>query len=122
MTPRNANGKICYLEIPTTDVARSVSFYQAAFDWKTRTRGDGATAFDDGIGEVSGAWVKGRPSSLTPGLLIYIMVDDIEATCPVIVANGGKIVHPFDREFPEWFALFADPDGNVLGIYQERSR
>jgi predicted enzyme related to lactoylglutathione lyase len=122
MTPRYAHGKICYLEIPTTDVARSVSFYQAAFDWKTRTRGDGSTAFDDGVGEVSGAWVKGRPSSLTPGLLVYIMVDDIDATSRVIVENGGTIVHELDRTAPEWFALFADPDGNVLGIYQERGQ
>ena len=38
------DGKICYLEIPTTDIARSVNFYQTVFGWKTRTRGDGAVA------------------------------------------------------------------------------
>src|SRR5258705_13226545 len=70
MAPKSANGKICYLEIPTADIARSVSFYQAVFGWVTRRRGDGATAFDDGAGEVSGGWVTGRPSSPTPGLLL----------------------------------------------------
>src|SRR4051812_23050373 len=29
MPPTPGNGKICYLEIPTTDIARSVAFYQA---------------------------------------------------------------------------------------------
>ena len=60
MAPTMGNGKICYLEIPTSDVARSVSFYQKVFGWKTRTRGDGSIAFDDGVGEVSGTWVAGR--------------------------------------------------------------
>ena len=35
----------------------------------------GATAFDDTTGEVSGAWVLGRPPAAQPGLLFYIMVD-----------------------------------------------
>jgi hypothetical protein len=122
MTPNYTNGKICYIEIPTTDVSRSVAFYQTVFGWKTRTRGDGSTAFDDGAGEVSGAWVTGRPSSPTPGLLIYVMVDDVARTSEVVTAAGGRITTPLDRNAPEWFALFADPDGNVLGLYQQRNR
>jgi predicted enzyme related to lactoylglutathione lyase len=121
MSPTYAHGKICYLQIPTADIARSVAFYQAIFGWKTRTRGDGSTAFDDGVGEVSGAWVTGRPSSPTPGLLLFIMVDDVAASSKMVEASGGKIVTALDRNAPEWFALFADPDGNVLGLYQERS-
>ena len=117
MTP-NGNGKICYLEIPTADIARSVSFYQTVFGWPTRRRGDGATAFDDGVGGVSGTWVTGRPSSPTPGLLLYVMVDSLSATVDVILANGGRIV-PTGVESPELTAQFADPDGNVLGLYQE---
>ena len=51
MAPTRANGKICYLEIPTEDVARSVRFSQAVFGWPVRKRGDGSTAFDDGVGD-----------------------------------------------------------------------
>jgi uncharacterized protein len=114
-----ANGKICYIEIPTSDVARSVEFYQSIFGWKTRRRGDGEIAFDDGTGDVSGAWVTGRPASSTPGLVIYIMVDDIVATSDAVAASGGKIVQPIEPGAPEMAALFADPDGNVLGLYQQ---
>ncbi|HXS09621.1 MAG TPA: VOC family protein, partial [Candidatus Krumholzibacteria bacterium] len=39
--PTFAHGKICYLEIPTSDVARSVAFYEKIFGWKARSRGDG---------------------------------------------------------------------------------
>ncbi len=120
MTPTHGIGKICYLEIPTTDIGRSVSFYQSVFGWSTRQRGDGSTTFDDGVGEVSGAWVTNRPISATPGLLLYIMVDSIAASVEKIVANDGRIVEPFDPVRREAFALFADPDGNVLGLYQER--
>jgi predicted enzyme related to lactoylglutathione lyase len=119
MAPTPANGKICYLEIPTADIPRSVSFYQAVFGWQIRKRGDGATAFDDGVGEVSGAWVTGRPFSPVPGLLLYVMVDSVSTTVDSVVANGGQIVQPIGVDAPEMTARFADPDGNVLGLYQE---
>lgn len=119
MPPTLSNGKICYLEIPTTDIDRSVRFYEGVFGWKTRRRGDGATAFDDGVGEVSGAWVTGRPSSPNPGLLLYVMVDSLTATVEAVTAHGGRIVQPIGVDAPELTARFADPDGNVLGLYQE---
>ena len=57
MPPTLGNGKICYIEIPATDVPRSATFYSRVFNWSIRQRGDGATAFDDTVGQVSGAWV-----------------------------------------------------------------
>jgi predicted enzyme related to lactoylglutathione lyase len=119
MAPTRRHGKICYLEIPTANIDRSVAFYQAVFGWKTRRRGDGAIAFDDAVGEVSGAWVTGRPSSGTPGLLLYVMVDSVTATIAKIIAAGGRIVQPLGVDAPEITARFADLDGNVLGLYQE---
>jgi uncharacterized protein len=118
MTPTFNNGKICYIEIPATDIPRSVAFYQAVFGWKVRTRGDGSTAFDDGVGEVSGTWVTGRPPSAQPGLLIYIMVDSVAATIDLVLANGCEIVQPLGADAPEITARFRDPGGNVLGLYQ----
>ncbi|MFL5501442.1 MAG: VOC family protein [Gemmatimonadaceae bacterium] len=114
----SANGKICYLEIPTSNIQRSVDFYTKVFGWKTRERGDGATAFDDGV-EVSGSWVTGRPASSGPGLLVYIMVDSVTKTVDSIKASGGRIVQPPGVDAPEKTARFADPDGNVLGLYEE---
>jgi len=101
MSPTPMNGKICYIEMPTTDVARSAEFYSRVFGWNTRKRGDGAVAFDDTTGEVSGTWVKGRPPSVQPGLLVYIMVDDAAAMIDKIVAAGGEIVQPIGADAPE---------------------
>jgi predicted enzyme related to lactoylglutathione lyase len=119
MPPTSGNGKICYVEIPSIDVTRSATFYEAVFGWGIRKRGDGSTAFDDGVGEVSGTWVTGRPPSGQPGLLIYIMVDSVEATIDAVVANGGVIVQPIGGDAPEITARFRDPGGNVIGLYQE---
>lgn len=119
MPPTRANGKICYLEIPARDVHRSKEFYERVFGWHTRQRGDGALAFDDTTGEVSGAWVTNRPAAGAPGLLIYIMVDDVAAAVDAVRAQGGEIVQPLGVDAPELTARFRDPGGNVLGLYQE---
>ena len=116
--PTLSNGKVCYIEIPAIDINQSVSFYKEVFGWQTRTRGDGSIAFDDAVGEVSGTWVTGRPSSPQPGLLIYIMVDSVAASVESVVAQGGKIVQPIGMDAPEITARFSDPAGNVLGLYQ----
>ena len=117
--PTRANGKICYVEIPADDVEASAAFYEAVFCWRLRKRGDGATAFDDTLGEVSGTWVTGRPPAPDPGLLLYVMVDDAEAAVEAIVAHGGELVRPIGGDAPEITARFRDPGGNVIGIYQE---
>jgi Predicted enzyme related to lactoylglutathione lyase len=117
--PTIGNGKICYLEIPTQDIEHSMKFYETVFGWNTRKRGDGNFAFDDGVGEVSGTWVKGRAPSNAPGILIYIMVDSVAETIEKIEANGCEIVQPIGGDAPEITARFRDPGGNVLGLYQE---
>ncbi len=117
--PTRANGKICYIQIPTQDIEKSAAFYAKVFGWRIRKRSDGETAFDDAIGEVSGNWIVGRPPSTTPGLLIFVMVDDVAATLEAVVANGGEIVAPIGVDPGEITARFRDPGGNVLGVYQE---
>ena len=118
MTP-STNGKICYVELPASDVARSADFYTRVFGWRVRTRGDGSAAFDDATGQVSGAWVTGRAPAAEPGLLLYVMVDDAVATLERIVALGGVVVQEIGGDAPEVTARFRDPGGNVIGLYQE---
>ena len=119
MPPTYGNGKICYIEIPATDIARSAEFYASCFGWKIRQRGDGATAFDDGVGQVSGTWVLGRPPATSPGLMVYIMVDSVADAIEKVKSNGGEIVQPIGGDPGEMTARFRDPGGNVIGLYQE---
>jgi len=118
--PHYANGKICYLEIPSRNAGESAAFYQSVFDWKIRKRGDGQLAFDDGVGEVSGSWRTDRSPSAEVGIVIYIMVFDIEGTMRKVVEHGGTIVQQLGMDAPELTARFRDLSGNVMGIYEER--
>jgi len=97
--------------MPATDIARSAEFYKSVFGWTIRKRGDGSTAFNDSVNEVSGTSGK-------PGLLFYIMVDSVAATVDTVVAHGGEIVQPIGADAPEITARFRDPGGNVIGLYQ----
>lgn len=117
--PTYGDGKICYLEIPATDIAVSAAFYETVFNWHVRKRGDGSTAFDDTVTEVSGTWVTGREPHNGRGLTVHIMVNDIEKTMALITAHGGKIVEGVGKHHPEITAAFSDPAGNVFGLYQE---
>ena len=118
MAPTFGNGKICYIEIPATDVARSSEFYKRVFGWNVRARGDGSVSFDDGVGEVSGVWVVGRVPAAGNGLMVHLMVDDMVKTIDAVVANGCEIVQPVGADAPEITARFRDPGGNVMGLYQ----
>jgi predicted enzyme related to lactoylglutathione lyase len=122
MSPTLANGKVCYIEMPAVDIQRSADFYAKVFGWRIRQRQDGHTAFDDTTGEVSGAWVVGRPASAQPGLLVYLMVDSVAATIDAVIAHGGELVQPIGADAPEVTARFRDPAGNVLGLYQDPGR
>jgi len=117
--PTYRTGKICYVEIPASDVNQSADFYRRAFGWQTRQRGDGSTAFDDTVNEVSGTWVLGRKAASEPGLMLYIMVGNAASAVQAIVSAGGEIVHQSGPGAREVVATFLDPAGNLIGIYQQ---
>jgi uncharacterized protein len=117
--PLPRSGKICYLEIPATDIEVSARFYREVFGWQTRQRSDGVTAFDDTPGQVSGVWVLDRAAATQPGILTYILVAQAGAALAAVLAAGGAVVVPVDPDADEIFGWFSDPAGNVLGVYQQ---
>jgi uncharacterized protein len=118
-SPNYRTGKICYIEIPAIDISESAQFYQRAFGWNIRQSNNGSTAFDDTTGEVSGKWVLGRPPSTHPGLVVSIMVANAQTSIETIIAAGGEIVQSVNPDEREVYALFRDPAGNILSIYQQ---
>ena len=118
-SPNYRTGKICYIAIPAIDIVESAQFYQRVLGWHIRQHDDGSTAFDDTTGCVSGTWVPGRPPSHTPGLIVSIMVASAATTIEAIINAGGEIVQPVNPDEREVYALFRDPAGNILSIYQQ---
>jgi hypothetical protein len=66
----------------------------------------------DGLGGGLGRMVEGPDD-----VIVYVEVDDPEATLARIEAAGGTVVVPV-TEVPGMvtFARFADPRGNVVGL------
>lgn len=111
-------GMLYYIELPAISIEESAAFYQKVFGWKVRARGDGATAFDDAAGHVSGTWTTERTAAEEPGYRIYISVTDAVAASAAIEAEGGTIVQAADTSVVDIVAYFRDPAGNLLGIHQ----
>ena len=106
-------GKICYIEIPAVDIVESVLFYHEIFGWTIRKREDGKVCFDEGLTEVSGAWLLDRKPVAKISGLISTMVNDSTATFDRIVASSGKVVQPIGKDLPGIIALFSAPAGNT---------
>jgi len=111
-------GKLYYVELPATDVARSAAFYRDVFGWNIRERGDGATSFDDRAGNVSGTWSTHLPIAEEPGFRLYISVADAAAASEAIANAGGAIVEAPDLAAVDIVATFRDPAGDLLARHQ----
>ncbi len=114
-------GGISYLRIPAPDPQASAAFYEAVFGWKTRRDRDDP-AFEDGSGHVIGHFRADHAVAGEGGVRPYVFVDDLDATMEKIVAEGGEIVTDPYPEGDLWVALFRDPAGNVVGVWQQGPR
>ena len=98
---------------------RAKNFYGNLFDWKISGDENKDWAYwliDTGEKPGGGMWrfPEGKPL----GVLVYILVDDIDKTLEKIVKLGGKVVVPKSKENVNAMATFADPDGNLFGLYE----
>ena len=111
---------VSYLHIPALDAARSAAFYRDVFGWQLHG-GPDQPSFSDGTGHVIGRWVSDQAVVGADGLRAYIYVADVDDTLVAVVSHGGRVVTPPYPEGTLRVALFADPAGNVLGVWQETS-
>ncbi len=114
-------GSVSYLRIPAPDPARLADFYRGTFGWITR--GDpGEPSFTDGSGHVIGHFMPDLPVGGDAGVRPYIYVERIDESLGRVTAHGGEVTV---RPYPEgdlWVALFRDPAGNIIGVWQQGIR
>src|SRR3954453_14034873 len=116
-----ANHPIVHVDIPAIDGKESAEFYAKTFDWKL----DHAPQFDywqfTAEGGPSGGFMKaGNDGATINQLVVYIGTDDIDASLADVEANGGKTLQPrTEIAGIGWFAVFSDPIGNAVALYQE---
>jgi predicted enzyme related to lactoylglutathione lyase len=113
------HGGLSYLEIPTTDVRRSATFYEAILGWRVEWRGADDARFEDATGHLIGRWVAGRASARDPGLLPYFYVDGVADASGRAAALGGEVIRPPYSEGNLRVATVRDPAGNLVGFWQQ---
>jgi predicted enzyme related to lactoylglutathione lyase len=115
MTKAN-NLRIDYIEFGCTDTARVKQFYSAVFGWSFEDWGPSYVSFSDPrIG--GGGFTTEKEPGGSPLIVLY--AEDLAATEKRIQANGGIIVVP-TFPFPGGRRFhFADPEGNILGVYSD---
>ncbi len=112
-----AKRSIVHIEIPAADQRAAARFYQEAFDFETNPVPDmDYTTFM--TGNVGGGFPTAGTMATVGEVLVYLSSDDIEGDLRKVEDLGGKTVTP-KMEIPNmgWFAIFADPTGNKIGLY-----
>jgi len=108
---------IVHIEFLSADFGRTASFYGEIFGWQTQQNAAASYMKLDGVESPSGGWVRADMAQ-SPGPLPYLIVDDLASTLEKIERAGGRVLA---RKLPFAgggdVALFADPDGNVVGLW-----
>jgi hypothetical protein len=108
---------IVHWEICAKNSKKAVEFYSRLFDWKIEFDKNldywmcnvGPSGIGGGIFQAQGE----MPSYVT----IYIKVDDLQAALDKAVELGAfKIADPTPIPGVGSYAMFADPEGNAIGL------
>ena len=117
------HGLPCWFELSIADPDAAQGFYAPLFNWAFAD--SGMPDFDYRLAGPAGAMVAGVlpldicPPGTPPNWMIYIAVDDCDATAAQVTALGGKVwKEPADIPGTGRFAVLGDPQGAVFGILQ----
>ena len=109
---------VLHFEVVGKDLEKLESFYGELFGWKTQAIPEMGYAMVEKEGEGIGGGL-GRTQDGGPGhVTFYVGTDDAQASLDKAVALGGTVIMPV-TELPQvTIALFADPEGHVVGLAQ----
>jgi predicted enzyme related to lactoylglutathione lyase len=104
---------------PVSDLARAKTVYAALLGVEPQTDGDYYVGFE-AEGQQIGLVPGGGPQGMTSPVA-YWHVADIEAKLAEVTAAGAAVKEPArDVGGGRLVATVTDPDGNVLGLIQDR--
>lgn len=112
-----------WVEIPVTDVDRSIAFYNTVFDTelkKDTTSGPNPMAMfpTSNPTGVAGNLYPGKPSADGAGPTVHFACPDaVEDALSRVPEAGGKVVSDVIAIPAGRFAYCLDPDGNSIGLF-----
>ena len=112
---------IDYVELAVDDLEQSKAFYGQALGWQFNEYGPEYAGMQDPTRpgqEFGGMFVQPPAARGNGGVLALVRTTDADAALASVLAAGGRVVaelhdYPGGRRF-----TFADPSGNLLGVYQ----
>lgn len=111
---------IAWFDIAAADPAASRAFYADLFGWQIAfdeemQYGMIDTASSEGIPGGVGAATEGTPTGIT----MYAVVEDAKAALDKAESLGGKaLLQPYEIPGYGLMAVFQDPEGNRVGLWQ----
>ncbi len=108
--------KVIHVEVTGRDRETLQKFYSDVFGWRLDTNnpaGYGMEREESGLTAGVGSALDGGAGNVT----FYVHTDDPTATLRRAEELGGRVILPLTQVAPETtIALFADPEGHVVGI------
>jgi len=114
-------GAPCWVDIMTTDTAKTQAFYTELFGWTVDDPGPdygGYTNFHKDGHPVAGCMghTGEGPANIWS---IYLATDDAEKTCEAATAHGGMVMFPpMDVMALGKMSMVLDPGGAAIGLWQ----
>ncbi len=115
------NHAINYIELASTNIAATKTFYSAVFGWSFQEYGPDYIAFSAGTAGIDGGFyrVASMPEPAKTSPLIVIYASELKTAEAAIIAAGGRVVVP-TFEFPGGRRFhFSDGAGNILAVWSE---
>ena len=115
----------CYLELTSENLDGAREFYSKLFEWKIDEMPGAQIPYymvDTGSEPQGGMMAPPEPGIPTAWLM-YVLVDDVAATCDKLKGLGGKVLKD-KAPVPDmgWFAVVADPQGAVFGLWENKEK
>lgn len=114
---------VVHFEIGAVSADATRRFYAELFGWKVDLDPNGYGVVDTGGGDVGiQGGIMQTPEGVPPWVTFYVGVHDLEKTLERAEGLGGRrVMGPMSVGEIGEMAMFADPDGNVLGLFAERA-
>ena len=122
--PASDHTLVVWSEIPVTDLAKAVTFYNKVFQWNSKVTEDPPNpmaVFDSNMETVGGHLYPGTPAKES-GPTIHLMVPGtLEEAIDRCWDAGGRVLgEPI--EIPAGrFAYATDLDGNSIGLFEPKA-
>ena len=113
---------VVHFEIGGLNAQRTRAFYSELFDWDVQGVPGGYALVDTRSEAGIRGGIMQAPPQAEPYVTFYVGVDDLDKYLTRAQELGGsKVLEPMQVGRIGAFAMFADPDGNLVGLFKEES-